>query len=371
MSRARVFFVVGSLEANDTGDELVSILSRLSRASFEPRVVSLGRADELRGRIVGMKVRVYPLGLSGALGEVLAVPRLGKLLRSMDAEVVHAFGSWAGSVAALAAPRGVPVLRSVSDPPASRGGLEGWLLSFLERRAAQREGVHYLVPDEASRGLVVQRYGGGETSVLPASLDLADVRERVGALGRDGGRRHLGIVDGETVFGCISPFHSETTMDEVLRGVSVARRERPGTRVFLVGAGRYEASGRWKAEELQLDDAVVFLGRGRDADALWAAADVVVDAAPSPGWSRDALLAHAAGLPVVKRAEGVVSGELDEEAPIPRISGRADWFASDLLRLAEDGELRRRLAARAPEHLAGHDAGEVAETLRALYGGLT
>ena len=57
MSRPRVLYIMGSLAANDVGEEVVVILGRLSRASFDPRVVSLGGRDDLKGRIQEMKVR--------------------------------------------------------------------------------------------------------------------------------------------------------------------------------------------------------------------------------------------------------------------------------------------------------------------------
>jgi glycosyltransferase involved in cell wall biosynthesis len=329
--------------------------------------VALGGREDLRERIADMKVRVYPLGLSGPLGAWMAIRKVRGILTQMDADLVHGFGSWGGAVAALAAPEGVSVVRSVSRPPASGRDLRGWILGFMERRAARREGVHYVVPDEGAREMVAKHYGGGDTTVLPPSVDIAAIREKVESIGREGGRRHLGVADGETVFACVSPFHSESAMDEILRGVAVARRERPDTRVFLVGGGRYEASSRWKAEELQLDDSVVFLGRGPDTDALWAAADAVVDAAPWAGWSRGAMMGQAAGLPVVKRVDGVVNGGLTEDADTPKISGRADWFAADLVRLAEDGELRRRLGERSRDAVAGNDAADVADELRQLY----
>ena len=42
MDRPRVLYVMGSLVANDLGEEIVTILGRLSRAQFDPRVVTLG-----------------------------------------------------------------------------------------------------------------------------------------------------------------------------------------------------------------------------------------------------------------------------------------------------------------------------------------
>ncbi|MEQ9398230.1 MAG: glycosyltransferase [Longimicrobiales bacterium] len=366
-SRPRVFFVLGSLEANDMGEEIVAILGRLSRAAFEPRVIALGGRDDLRERIAQMKVRVYPLGLSGPIGAVLAVWKVRNMLRNMDAEVVHGFGSWGGAVAELAAPKGVAVVRTVSRPPASGRDLRGWLLGFLERRAARHAGTHFVVPREDVRSVVQEHYGGGEVTVLPTSVDVAGIRERVRTLGREASRVQLGVAPDDMVFVCLTPFHSESAMDEILRGIAVARREREGLRIFLVGSGRYEGSSRWKAEELRLDDAVVFLGRGPEVEAVWAAADVVVDASPWSDWSRGALVAHAAGLPVVKRVEGVVDDGLAEGVMPPRISGRADWFGSDLVRLAERPELRERVRKAGEGVVDGNDVAWVAQELKALY----
>lgn len=366
-SRPRVFYVLGSLEANDTGDEIVAILSRLSRAAFEPRVIALGGRDDLRERIAQMKVRVYPLGLSGPLGALMAVWKVRGMLKSMDAHVVHGFGSWGGAVAELAAPKGVAVVRTVSRPPASGRDLRGWLLGFLERRAARRAGTHFVVPREEARSVVQEHYGGGEVTVLPTSVDVSGIQERARALGRDAARVQLGIGANDFVFACYTPFHSESAMDEILRGVAVARREREGLRLFLVGGGRYEGSSRWKAEELSLEDAVVFLGRGPEVDAILAAADVAVDAFPWDDWSRGALRAHAAGLPVVKRVDGVVDGGLDEGVVPPKISGRADWFGSDLVRLAENAELRARVLKAGEGTVDGNDVAFVAKELRDLY----
>ena len=173
MPRPRLFFILGSLEANDTGEEIITILGRLSRAQFEPRVVALGGQEDLQGRIVEMKVRSYPLGLSGVVGTLRAIPKVRRLLKQMGAEVVHGFGSWGGVVARLAAPRGVAVVRTVTRAPTHDKDLRGRVLRYLERRAKKKVGTRFIVPNEGSRGLAVRSYGAaeGHVTVLPASID--------------------------------------------------------------------------------------------------------------------------------------------------------------------------------------------------------
>ena len=114
MSRPRILYVLSSLAANDLGDEIVTVLGRLSRSEFEPRVIALGGREELLGRILEMKVRCYSLGLAGALGAYRAVGKTRLLLDKLGPAVVHGYGSWGGAVAQLATARDVPVVRSVT-----------------------------------------------------------------------------------------------------------------------------------------------------------------------------------------------------------------------------------------------------------------
>ena len=151
MNRPRVLYVMGSLVANDLGEEIVTILGRLSRAQFDPRVVTLGGREELRERIQEMKVRTHSLGLVGPIGTVRAVSQVRTLIRKTGVDLVHGVGSWGGAVAQLAAPRDVAVVRSVTRPPNHEKDLRGRLLRHLERRARGRVSTRFVVPSGARR----------------------------------------------------------------------------------------------------------------------------------------------------------------------------------------------------------------------------
>ena len=101
MSRPRILYVLSSLAANDLGDEIVSILSRLSRSEFEPRVVALGGREDLLRRIVELKVGTDSFGLAGPIGAFRAVSKVKAVIARHGADVVHAYGSWGGAVAQL------------------------------------------------------------------------------------------------------------------------------------------------------------------------------------------------------------------------------------------------------------------------------
>jgi len=369
MNRPRVLYVMGSLVANDLGEEIVTILGRLSRAQFDPRVVTLGGREELRERIQEMKVRTYSLGLVGPIGTVRAVSQVRALIRKTGVDLVHGVGSWGGAVAQLAAPRDVAVVRSVTRPPNHEKDLRGRLLRHLERRARGRVSTRFVVPNEGSRGLAVRAYGAaeGHVEVLPTSVDVNAVMDRVRRTTREGARRLMGIEDGQMAFALISNFDSGAGMDRILTGLSLARVENPDLRIFIVGSGRYEGSTRWKAEELQLEDSVVFLGRGTEAGPIWAAADVAIDATPWASWSRAALLAIAAGLPTVKMQAGVGGWSEEVGESLPMVSGHPERFAGDLVRLASDGDSREEVREHGARVSKEIDVGNVVERLGGLY----
>jgi glycosyltransferase involved in cell wall biosynthesis len=370
MSRPRILYVLSSLAANDLGDEIVSILSRLSRAEFEPRVVALGGREDLMRRIVELKVNTTSLGLTGPLGAFRAVSRVKRLLARDGADILHAYGSWGGAVAQLASPEGTPVVRSVTHPPNHEKDIRGRVLRYLERRArGHATRTRFVVPNEGSRGLAVRAYGAEEqhVTVLPRSIDVADVQDRVRRTSRADARSLMGIGGDQVAVALLSDFDSGARMDQVLAGLQLAVKDLPSLRVFFVGSGRHEGSTQWKSEELGLADNVAFLGRGTQSGPIWSAADLAIDASPWSSWSRPALLALAAGVPTVKRQEGVGGWSEELGETLPMISGEPDRFASEVTRLATDSAVRGEVLKVGASFVQTVDSAKVADELGRLY----
>lgn len=369
MSRPRILYIMGSLAANDLGEEVVAILGGLPRDSFEPHVASLSGREELRDRILDLDVPIHSLELVGAFGTLQAVGRVRDLIKSVGADLVHGFGSWGGAVAGLAAPPGVAVVRSVTRAPNHEKDLRGRLLRHLEGRARGRHAIRYIVPNEGSRGLALRAYGAadGHVEVLPTSIDVTGVRERVAQTGRDAARRALGLEDQHTAFALLSNFESGAGMDRILTGLALAQAAIPDMRMFVVGSGRYEGSTRWKADELGLAESVAFVGRGDDSDALWAAADIAIDAAPWASWSRAALVAIAAGLPTLKMQSGLGGWSEEMGENLPMVSGEPEPFAQDLVRLSSDSALRKDILDHGARISAEVDVANVVKRLSELY----
>jgi len=369
MSRPRILYVLSSLAANDLGDEIVTILGKLSRSKFEPAVVTLGGRADLKHRVDELQVRQRMLGLAGPVGALRAVGKVRKIISEVGPDIVHGFGSWGGSVAQLATPEDVAVVRSISRPPPHEKDLRGRMLRYLEARARSRVKTYFLVPNDGSRGLATRAYAAadGHIRVLPRCVDVEDVRDRLQRTSREAGRDQLGIGPEESAIALLADFESGSRMDHVLAGLLLAVRERPGLRVFMVGSGRHQGATQGKVAELGLADTIAFLGRGSDADLIWSAADLAIDASPWASWSRPALVAIAAGLPTLKRLDGVGGWSEERGETLPMISGEPERFAEDLVATIEDSGILDEVRRRASGVVQEVDATRVAAELSDLY----
>lgn len=144
-------------------------------------------------------------------------------------------------------------------------------------------------------------------------------------------------------------------------------------RLLLAGAGPMAGELRDYAEREGLKQ-VEFLGHVDDVAALHRRGSIYVLPSPSEGCPNALLEAMASGLcPVATRAPGIVDVVRDGVDGLLFEDDRDDELAAALARVLEDGELRRRLAIAAREHVvAVHDlektAGDFLKLFRELLG---
>ncbi|NJD21019.1 MAG: glycosyltransferase [Gemmatimonadetes bacterium] len=366
MNRPRLFYVLDSLEEDEVGDQVVTLLGRLPRSRYEPRVVSLGPRGSLGSRIREMQVTLHRLELTGPVGALLAVPKLARLLRGLRCEILHAFQPWAGAVAQLAAPRDARVYRWVRGFPAAPRSVEEHLQAWVERRSVHRPGRMVIASDEGARAAVAARFRLDDVPVVPECVDLGLVRERILRVRTREARIHLGMSEEQRALLCFSDFLDASRMVELLEGFALARTEEPQLRLFIHGRGPEEGPVRWRAEDLRLEDSVVFLGAATQRETALRAAEAVVDAGAWPGWSRGAVEAMALGLPVLR---WIPSDDGPDAARYPSVTqGPPDRFARDVLELVRDEPVRTKVARRCAEEAQAYDVGRVVERWAELYG---
>jgi glycosyltransferase involved in cell wall biosynthesis len=363
---SRLFYVLDSLEENDVGDQVATLLERLSRTRFEPRVVGLGGQGPLGARVRRLAVTVHAMELSGPVGSLLSVSRLRRVLRGLRADVVHTFQPWSGAAAQLAAPRETRVIRTITAFTRGRLTLEHRMQEWLERRAARRrDGCLLTVSDVLARTAVIRAFGVESVEVVPQCLDLTRVREESRALQEHDARVGLGLDDRQRAVLVYSDFADRSVPGQLLEGFAAARLESPELRLLFVGTGPEEGAARWRAEELRLEDSVVFFGAAPDRTALLRACRAAVDAGSFPGASRVCIEAMAVGIPVLRWVadEHLPPGAGREVST----GGPAARFARDLLHILEDEELRARVGAVRRAEAAEHDAVVVAERWSEIY----
>lgn len=360
-ARRHITYVLDSLADDDVGRYVAALLGRLPRSAWEPRVVSLGGSDDLWELFTEMKVSVHRLETEGFVGTMLAPYRLRRLLKHMDVERLHTFQPWSGNVALQAAPGGTPVVRTVRmlDDRHLRG------LRGLAERLTGRRADRFVATDEDGMDLVARRYGADDAVVVPECVDVTAVREKLNDEARQQARRALGVREEEFVVACLTDFREEADVDAVLSGFVTARREQPGLRLFMIGTGPREGAARWKAEELHLDDAVLFYSDIPEAPMFWGACGMAVDAGWWPVRPRGVIEALAAEVPAFLRSDG----EMEEDG-LPAVPENTDQFAVALVQTAREAERRTEALMAGQAVLERHAASRATRLLQEVYAGL-
>ncbi len=166
-------------------------------------------------------------------------------------------------------------------------------------------------------------------------------------------RKELKISDDTFLFGAVGNVRALKAYDNLLRAAAIAVKTNPKLRFAVVGE---EGNGRLLAEllqlraELGLEDVVIFAGFRPDIAPPLHSFDAFVLSSKSEGFSIATVQAMAAGLPVVATRSGgpeeIITDGVDGLL-VARAAPAA--LAAAMLRLAGDGELRKRLGAAARE----------------------
>ncbi|MFT7484980.1 MAG: glycosyltransferase involved in cell wall biosynthesis [Candidatus Paceibacteria bacterium] len=191
-------------------------------------------------------------------------------------------------------------------------------------------------------------------AVDPASLRSTQPASRV--------REALGVAEGRDVLLVLASLDRRKGIDVLLEALAqlCPKLDPPGPMLWIAGDGPEAEALREQTERLHLTEHVTFLGRRTDAPDLLAACDVFVLPSRREGLGVAALEAMAVGKPVIASNVGglgqaVAAGKtgllVEPEDPIA--------LAEALGKLIADTELRKRLAAAGPEHIAQNFLGSL------------
>ncbi len=198
-----------------------------------------------------------------------------------------------------------------------------------------------------------------KTKLLHNGVDLSVFR--FDAEGRSRIREEFSLGD-KLVVGHIGRFHQQKNHRYLLETFQAIRQQRPDAVLLLVGIGELEATIRAWAQELEIEDAVIFAGQRFDIPALLSAMDVFVFPSLYEGMPNTVIEAQATGLPCA------IADTITPEADItglvtylPLTEDKQPWADTALAAVAGN---RRDTAEDFAAH--GYDIRVVAEELMQL-----
>ncbi|MCG3132045.1 MAG: N-acetyl-alpha-D-glucosaminyl L-malate synthase [Phycisphaerae bacterium] len=347
----RVALVISNLEYGGAQRQVIELANHLDRGAFEVHVCSLSRYVPLAADLEDAAERLFVLTKRFKF-DVSVIWRLAGWLRRIRADVVHSYlfdaniaarlaGRLAGVRAVIGSERNTDYhlkRRQIWAYRATRGCSD--LILANSRAGAQFNRRMLGHPEEHYR-------------VVHNGVDTVRFRPQAGA----GIRARLGLAAEAPVVGMFASFKAQKNHPLLLEAARRVLDRRADVKFLLVGDelhGGMHGSDAYKArvfgmiESLGLSGACVLAGNRDDVEDVYCACDVTVLPSLFEGTPNVLLESMSCGVPVVAtdvadNAAIAPDGRVGFIVPL----GDAGALADRLLRLIEDGELRRRFGAAA------------------------
>jgi L-malate glycosyltransferase len=264
------------------------------------------------------------------------------------ADIVHANSSRAGLCAVLA--------RRLGAPPTIvhiRDCLPAGPVSAVTRALITR-GAAMVIANSGYTAESFDNRGDGRILAIHNPVDVD--RYSAGRVDRDRTRADLGLKPDEPVLGVIGQLTPWKGQDTAVRALATVRVAEPKAKLLVVGEARfvsdatrfdnmaYVQSLEELTDQLQLRDAVRFLGHRDDVPDLLAAFDVALLPSWEEPFGRVIVEAMAAGTPVIATAVGgppeIIEDGLNGLLVPPR---EPELWADAVTSVIEDQDLRRRM----------------------------
>lgn len=318
----RVLYVIDSLAPGGAEASLVALARLYPARGIDLEVACLYDRPGLQPALQATAARLT--SLAGPGGRIAAVRRAATLVRRRRPELVHTTlfeADLAGRLAAAAAH--VPVvssLVSVAYGPAERrepGIRRSRLLAAqgadvaTARLVRRFHAVSHHVADVMAPRLLVARW---RMEVVPRGRDPQTLGTRTPAR-TAAARAMLGVGRRDRLLLAVARQEYPKGLDVLLRALPLVRSELPDARLVVAGSeGHHSAVLQALVRELDLGDAVTFLGPRSDVADLLCAADLFVLPTRREGFPGAVLEAMALEVPIVATtipavAEAVIGGE--------------------------------------------------------------
>ena len=333
----RVMFVITCMPVGGAETLLVNLVRRLDRDRFLPELCCLKYFGPL-GEVLAAEIPAFT-GLLKNKYDVAVLSRLTRLLqrRRVDAVITVGTGGdkmfW-GRLAAWRA--GVPVIASALHSTGLPDHVE-----WLNRRLAPITDAFIAVAEPHARYLAEQEgCPPDKVRVIPNGVDT----ERFRPLAADDRlRATLKLTPSAPVAAIIAALRPEKNHELFLAAAARIYRARPDARFLVIGDGAERSKLETLASQLDLNDAVSFLGTRSDVPELLSLVDVLMLTSHMEANPVSILEALACGKPVVATRVGSIPESIhDGENGYLVPPGGEEALASRVLELFNAPELARQ-----------------------------
>jgi len=379
-ARPRVIHVITRLIVGGAQLSVISLAEGLSD-DFDIQIIA-GPQTGPEGSLQRCAAATAPLTLVDALRreisprwDPVAVPALRRLLRRLDADIVHTHSSKAGIVGRFAAAplraRAVHTIHGWGHTPAD-SRLRRAAFIALERAAARRcDALLAVSPDNRAEGLAHSIGQPDLYHVIPEPVELEPVVPEF-MRGRSQAREVLGIDADVEVIGWVGRFVEQKDPDTLARVLIGLLRDRPASYAVLVGDGPRRGDVETALANAELSNRVMFTGVAGSARMLMPAFDVLVHPSRWEGQPRVVQEALAERIPVVSaRASGIGQLIRDGKTGFAVAPHCPEEMVKAATAVLESAELRAPLTNSSLDELRStHGRATVLDRHRELYNAL-
>jgi len=303
------------------------------------------------------------------ISDLRALASLRAAVRSFRPGVVHTHSSKAGVLGRLAARlEGVPAVHTVHGFGFTplQSAPKRFVFRSAERMMA-RVTDHFVTVSETDRqrGIEIGLFPPEKATVIRAAIDLDRFR---GATGGDAARERLGVPPDVPLVIQIGNFKPQKAPLDFVRVAAAVGERYPDAWFAMVGDGPLRQAAEELAGELGIGDRMIFAGWWSDVTGLLAATTVSVLTSRHEGLPCSVVESLAAGVPVVATAvDGTVEVVRPGDNGLLAEAGDVEGLTQAVSRLLANPDLRRRMAAAAPENLEDFDRKRMVRQQEDLY----
>ena len=357
--RIRVLHLIHTLERGGAEQILVSWFKSGGSEQFAYEVCCLFRGGPHEATITKAGIPVHIAGMRNPL-DLAGLRRAARIIKQAQPDIIHTQLRYADLVGPLLARwtgcrHVLSTIQNTADHYFEPGLAIGRAEALLYKWGSKLFPRNYVACSEAV-AKDIERHMGNKVPVWVVS-NAVDCDRLIAEIKHDPQqvRSRLGLPDDALVYISVGRLEYQKGHSDLLQAFTRVKAHSPRAVLLLAGEGSLRSQLEAQADELGLEESVIFLGERSDVPELVNASDVVVCSSLYEGLPVAIAEAMALGAPVLATRVGGVPQLIEAEVRgIVVEPGQVDALAAQMQRLYDDEPLRKRLGEAAKKFIREH-----------------